>query len=466
MTRNVMTQMVSTDVRVSFGSVRASGKLSDASFKDAVESSMKKDAGVKEVTDKNVKAKDAGTEQPKSVGKTVNDSNANKAESIKAEDVKPEETAVAADIPSDEDLKEVMEELAGIMMQFANELANEVLDVPVNEITDWLQGKNLELVDLLSKDTNYKMLLDFTGMNDISGLLTNEDAFLMMTEIDVKVESLYQFIGIPEDQSFVNDFIDRFKGLEEFFPVTFKPLELNEVKIETEKNDENALELVDTGKNEAPVEVTVEAQSETETKAETSDKKEENIHVSHSHENVSFNSFFEKLSDAVDKLSGAKEMMQYSDGFNNFEILDQVMDHIKAEITPESTTMEFMLNPESLGRVAVSVTDKNGNMTAKISCENQVAKENLEAQLTTLKQTFEEQGLKVESVEINVSDFNFTRDEEEGKNNGQEEKKKSRRTLTLDEINAKVDGIEGQEEETQTRRIDPRLYGYRVDYFG
>jgi len=466
MTRNVMTQMVSTDVRVSFGSVRASGKLSDASFKDAVESSMKKDAGAKEVTDKNVKAKDAGTEQPKSVGKPVNDSNANKAESIKAEDVKPEETAVTADIPSDEDLKEVMEELAGIMMQFANELANEVLDVPLNEITDWLQGKNFELVDLLSKDTNYKMLLDFTGMNDISGLLTNEDAFLMMTEIDVKVESLYQFIGIPEDQSFVNDFIDRFKGLEEFFPVTFKPLELNEVKIETEKNDENALELVDTGKNEAPVEVTVEAQSETETKAETSDKKEENIHVSHSHENVSFNSFFEKLSDAVDKLSGAKEMMQYSDGFNNFEILDQVMDHIKAEITPESTTMEFMLNPESLGRVAVSVTDKNGNMTAKISCENQVAKENLEAQLTTLKQTFEEQGLKVESVEINVSDFNFTRDEEEGKNNGQEEKKKSRRTLTLDEINAKVDGIEGQEEETQTRRIDPRLYGYRVDYFG
>jgi len=37
--------------------------------------------------------------------------------------------------------------------------------------------------------------------------------------------------------------------------------------------------------------------------------------------------------------------------------------------------------------------------------ENQVAKEALESQMITLKETFAEQGLKVDAVEVTVSDF-------------------------------------------------------------
>jgi len=282
----------------------------------------------------------------------------------------------------------------------------------------------------------------------------------------VKVESFYAQIGIPADEDFINDFIDRFKDLTEQFPVVFKPLELNPEKVVVSEEEENVAEVVMADTTEVVTENVAETSEETFAKADTDTEKEETVKTEVKNDHVSFNTFFEKLTDAVDKLTGANNAARYAN-ISEIDVLSQVMDHIKAEITPESTTMEFMLHPESLGRVAVTVTDKGGNMTATLSCENQTAKENLEAQLITLKQTFEEQGLKVESVEINVSDFNFTRDEEEGKDkSSQGEKKKNKRILSLDEINDRINAAEGEQEEMQTRRIDPRLYGYRVDYFG
>ena len=465
MTRNVMTQMVSTNVQVSFGSVRASSKITDASFKDAVNTSLKKDANAGTKDAAQAKPKDVVSD-PQSTGKAVKTDNAKQDNTaVKAADDQPVVVNPENEIPSEEDLKEVMEELAGIMMQFASNLAAEVLNVPVNEITDWLQGKNLELVDLLSKDTDYQMLLDFTGMNDISGLLTNEDAFVMMTQIDVKVESLYVELGIPNDEDFIKSFIKEFKDLEGKFPVIFKPLDLNPEKVVVSEENDDAANVMIADTAEVVTENSTETFEETFAKTETDTKKEETVKTEVKNDHVSFNTFFEKLTDAVDKLTGADNAARFT-GINELDVLNQVMDHIKADINPDSTSLEFMLNPESLGRVAVTVTDKGGNMTAKISCENQVAKENLEAQLITLKQTFEEQGLKVESVEINVSDFNFTRDEEETKDNGEGDKKKHKRTLSLDEIDARLNAAEGEQEETMTRRIDPRLYGYRVDYFG
>lgn len=464
MTTNVMTQMVSTsvDVRASFGMVSRIN-ASKSSFKDAVNNSLQNDNGkqtlnkpqdkqVADSTDNNrpstVKADKPGLKDTVKANTNVNDDN------VAVRDFE--------ELPDDKELAQVMEELASIMANFANEIATEILNVPLNEVTDYLDSKNLDLMDLLSKNTDFNMVMDFAGLQGNEGLLTDENAFAMWSEISVKVDELYDQLQIPNDDEFVTDFINRFKEL---------TVDNNTVSA---KFDEALDKIMDREPEEeviSPVKVADASETEEDSKPELDladnkeVKNEAKTETKHEAVHTNMDSFFNKLSDAVNKLEGAKET--FSQNLNTADVLNQVMDHIRTDISETKTSMEFMLHPESLGKVSVQVESNNGTMTAKLTCENQVAKENLEAQLTTLKQTFEEQGLKVESVEINVSDFNFTRDEEEKKDGSEEQSKKKRRTFTLDEINARLDGnTEPELDIDLRRRIDPRVYGYRVDYFG
>jgi flagellar hook-length control protein FliK len=69
------------------------------------------------------------------------------------------------------------------------------------------------------------------------------------------------------------------------------------------------------------------------------------------------------------------------------EIVNQIVDKIKVVIKPEATSMEIQLNPENLGKVNLSVISKNGQLTAHFTTESQAAKEALESQMQTLKET-------------------------------------------------------------------------------
>lgn len=95
------------------------------------------------------------------------------------------------------------------------------------------------------------------------------------------------------------------------------------------------------------------------------------------------------------------------------EIVNQIIDKIKVNINKDSTTMKLNLNPEHLGKVELAVTSKAGVMTAEFVVENKTAKEAIEKGLPALIEKFEEQGLKVEAVEVSISDYDFTRQDGE-----------------------------------------------------
>ena len=54
-----------------------------------------------------------------------------------------------------------------------------------------------------------------------------------------------------------------------------------------------------------------------------------------------------------------------------------------------SLFLEMSLNPESLGKVNLNITSKDGVMTAQITTQNEVSKEALESQLQILKDNIE-----------------------------------------------------------------------------
>ncbi len=85
------------------------------------------------------------------------------------------------------------------------------------------------------------------------------------------------------------------------------------------------------------------------------------------------------------------------------EITSQILDAIRINIKPEQTSMELQLNPENLGKINLTVVSKEGVLTAKFVTGTEAIKEVIESQLQAFKESLNNQGLKVENVEVTVS---------------------------------------------------------------
>ena len=125
------------------------------------------------------------------------------------------------------------------------------------------------------------------------------------------------------------------------------------------------------------------------------------------------------------------------------DIVNQVIDQIKLSSGRELTSIEVMLNPERLGSVHVTVTAKNGILSAQIAAQNELVKTALENQVTALKENFQNQGIKVEAVEITVMTHQF----EAGQNFGQNE---SERKQSEQKINKKLNLSDYMDDEDET----------------
>lgn len=125
------------------------------------------------------------------------------------------------------------------------------------------------------------------------------------------------------------------------------------------------------------------------------------------------------------------------------DIVNQVIDQIKLSSGRELTSIEVMLNPERLGSVHVTVTSKNGILSAQIAAQNEQVKTALENQVTALKENFQNQGIKVEAVEITVMTHQF----EAGQNFGQNE---SERKQSEQKINKKLNLSDYMDDEDET----------------
>jgi flagellar hook-length control protein FliK len=90
------------------------------------------------------------------------------------------------------------------------------------------------------------------------------------------------------------------------------------------------------------------------------------------------------------------------------DIVNQVVEQIHSTMEDGATTLEMQLNPESLGKLLLSVTNKSGVMTASFTVQTAEAKAALESQMITLRENLEQKNLKVEAVEVSVSDFAFS----------------------------------------------------------
>lgn len=146
------------------------------------------------------------------------------------------------------------------------------------------------------------------------------------------------------------------------------------------------------------------------------------------------------------------------------EIMDQIMDYMKVAVKPEMTSLEMQLHPESLGTLHIQISNREGAVTAQFIAQNESVKAALESQVMELKENLEQQGVKVEAVEVTIAQYSLDRnpdgrDEASGQGRGQ---KKGSRNLNLKELE-----LEDEESLTQEERLTAevmRSEGSTVNY--
>lgn len=105
--------------------------------------------------------------------------------------------------------------------------------------------------------------------------------------------------------------------------------------------------------------------------------------------------------------TAAPEVPQVESYIELQHLMDQMEGLARSFASAAGTTLEMQLNPENLGRLVLSVTERHGNVTAQITATNEQVKEALQTQMVELRSTLQEQGIKVEAVEVTVATHEF-----------------------------------------------------------
>ena len=149
------------------------------------------------------------------------------------------------------------------------------------------------------------------------------------------------------------------------------------------------------------------------------------------------------------------------------EIMNQIMEYMKINLKAETQTMELQLHPASLGTVNVQIMARESGLTAHFTTQNETVRAVIETQLIQLKNQFEEQGIKVDAVEVTVA--NHAYGQQFSQDNGEEQQEQARsgkgrrRMINLDQI----EEDEALEEMEESERIAVEMMqanGSTVDY--
>ena len=107
------------------------------------------------------------------------------------------------------------------------------------------------------------------------------------------------------------------------------------------------------------------------------------------------------------------------------------MDYMKLQLNEDSNSLEMQLHPASLGTLQVQIATKGGMLTAHFITQNEAVKAAIEGQIVQLRETFEEQGVKVEAIEVTVQTHEFEQNLEQGRGRDSQETDKKNRTRKL-----------------------------------
>ena len=351
------------------------------------------------------------------------------------------QTPVENEMPTEEIAEKVttlLQNVFGLSKEDVEDLLEQLGITPMDLIVDVTGAQQLQATGNTSNIN--ALILEMHGVEDSSAMLVSDELTSDWTQITQGIsEILEQVSEVPQNsqdmQSFLQNLTDVIK-------------ENKNVPEEYEGKENSESDMVVTSVvSDQNTAVTVEVSNESGQSDAFAQDSQTGSQPAAEAEN-SLPAFVDRLTQAFEPGTENAEIRQVS----MQEIVDQVVNHIRIRVLPQTTSMELQLNPESLGRVHLSVSSNQGVATATLTVQNEMAKEALESQLVVLRENLESQGLKVESVEVNVSNFGF-KNQEDSNNHNFDQKKGYAKRFRVDAGEQALDG-DNVSQETETERQD------------
>ena len=92
---------------------------------------------------------------------------------------------------------------------------------------------------------------------------------------------------------------------------------------------------------------------------------------------------------------------------DTMDLIEQFAENVKVTVAENASSMEMQLNPENLGKVYLQISYEQGSVRAQIAASNEAVKAALEIQVAELRETLEQSGIKVDSIEVTVASHEF-----------------------------------------------------------
>lgn len=383
---------------------------------------------------------------------------------------------------SDEDIAKLSEAASTVV----NEIAKE-LEVPVEIVEDAMDDLGLSDISMLDASNIGDVVLSVSGETDPMVLVTDEDIFNTVNDLttmvdatvadlaedmDIEVDALKGMIEDikPQDENLKNSaFVEMgveansdnnsIKDPVQRLTVT---VENNgkETAVETDENG-NAIKTISTV--DTKTEVSKNQNEPDENHSETKDDNSKADEQGMSFKTPIFNNNIDNVNDVPEVV----ETPTYTSAEAS-EIMDQILDHIKVNIRPDVDELELQLHPASLGNVKINLTaNKAGEITAEFKVQNENVRAAVEAQLQSLRETFESSGNKVTAIEVSVDtqsfDENLWNGQQQNTNDGQEPEKKRQRRINVADLDALFADEDATEEEILAAEM-LEASGGTVDY--
>ena len=412
------------------------------------------------------------------------------------------------------DLQDIPEETVSKVEDFLSKVREAFQDgfsMTEEELLSALEQLGFTMMDLMNPDTLNACIQALSGAEDSMALLVDEQLYTTCTQVQKEVMSLTEVFGeevqlTAEEMELVLSKLEELQQAGQFDEVQSEILseETAEPEVLTAVAKQNPTEPVVAEQNPAepvveeqkPVTATVINRDKAEPQSQKLEEGKDELKVTLEKttvENLQGNRresglLQQNLSDhqnqpgmqfAAEQQPTVENVFDADAAFTSFtnydgsyeSIIRQVAEQIRVQVTADASSMEMQLNPESLGRLTLSVELKQGMLTAKFIAENEQVKEAIENQAAVLREDLDRQGVKVEAIEVAVETHEFERNLEQGQQQNQaEEEARNEQSRRSSRRNLNLDILEDEEELELTEAEDlaakiMRENGNTMDYF-
>ena len=389
--------------------------------------------------------------------------------------VKNVEDANGTDQVSDN--PEVKDALETLEKELVQEIAKE-LDMDPEELVELMTALGMKPLDMLQPENLAKLYMECNNQMDATMVVTCEQFQELLSQVKSLGEEVRHDLSMDKNQ--FAEAVSMMEALEQ-------PVELDESMAKelmaqdsaTHKINEVTTEAVETdipleedgqAQQVETMEETVKAVEDTDTqsmmKQESFDQRGEDTF--HQETGTQTGPMVMSDNSSVSNAEIPEAPHTYVDITDTIQMIRQLADNVRVAVSTDTQWMEMQLNPENLGKMLLHVSQKEGAVSAQITTQNEIVRENLMLQMANLQERLESAGLKVDAIEITVSSHAFEQNLEQGQNRQEQDQAaehrntgSTRRNLNLSEL----DGLSGlmSEEEQLVAQI-MRDNGNSVDF--